>query len=250
MVMNQFTIDSSNGGKKVNAAADLSAKDMPVLAAIRHMIEAGRLPADGRLPPERDLSAELGCGRREVRRALDQLETEGLIWRRQGKGTFAGQPPDPTEALAAEIAPDSDPLAVMEARICIEPALAELCARRATAEDVTQLRRLTQRASHPLDAATAELWDGALHRAIARIAGNRVMLTAFTLLDEVRIGADWQAKRHRARSAETMAVYDSQHRRIVDAIERRDGAAAYGAMREHLEELAENLRIAIGDDRT
>ena len=121
MVVNQFTIDPSHGANTVNVAADHSAKDMPVLAAIRHMIEAGRLPADGRLPPERDLSAELGCGRREVRRALDQLETEGLIWRRQGKGTFAGQPPDPTEALAAEIAPDSDPLAVMEARICIEP---------------------------------------------------------------------------------------------------------------------------------
>lgn len=220
----------------------------PVLSALRQIIEAGRLPADGRLPPERELAAELGCGRRELRRALDLLESEGLIWRRQGKGTFAGQPPDPSEALAARLAPECDPLEVMEARICIEPSLAELCAWRATAGDVGQLRRLAQRAAHPLDAPTAELWDGALHRAIARIAGNRVMLTAFSLLDEVRLGADWQQKRHRARTPETMALYDGQHRQIVDAIERRDGAGAHQAMRRHLEALAANLRHAIGRD--
>ncbi len=220
------------------------------LAAIRRLIEAGQFPSDGRLPTERELAAELGCGRRTVRRALETLQAEGLVWRKQGKGTFAGQPPDPTGALAAEVAPDADPLAVMEARLCVEPGLAELCAQRATVEDVARLRRLVERAAQPSDADTAELWDGALHRAIARIAGNRLLLTAFSLLDEVRMGADWQEKRHRARTPETMALYDSQHRRIVNAIERRDGPAALFAMREHLTALTENLRASIDGDET
>ncbi len=219
-----------------------------VLAAIRQLIDAGKLPADGRLPTERELAAELNCGRRTVRRALDALEQDGLVWRRQGKGTFAGQPRDPAEALAAEVAPDADPLAVMEARICIEPGLAELCALRATGEDVERLRQLAQRAARPMDADTAELWDGALHRAIARIAGNRVMLTAFALLDEVRLGADWQAKRHRARTPETATLYDSQHRQIIDSIQRRDGPAAFAAMRAHLTSLSENLRASLESD--
>ena len=210
------------------------------------MIETGKLPADGRLPTERELAAEFGCGRRTIRRVLDALETEGLIWRKQGKGTFAGQPPDPTGALAAEIAPDADPLVVMEARLCIEPALAELCALRATGEDVQRLQKLAQRASHSVDADTVELWDGALHRAIARIAGNRVMLTAFVLLDEVRMGSDWQKQRHRARTPEAMALYDTQHANIIDAIERRDGSGAFEAMRAHLEALSENLRTSMG----
>ncbi|QPH54532.1 FadR family transcriptional regulator [Pontivivens ytuae] len=229
----------------MNYAPENSESAAAAVSAIRQMIETGKLPADGRLPTERELAAELGCGRRTVRRVLDTLEAEGLIWRKQGKGTFAGQPPDPTGALAAEIAPDADPLVVMEARVCIEPALAELCALRATGEDVQRLRKLAQRASHPMDADTAELWDGALHRAIARIAGNRVMLTAFALLDEVRMGADWQEQRHRARTPETMALYETQHRKIVDAIERRDGAAAFDAMRAHLEALSDNLRTSI-----
>ena len=218
------------------------------LAAIRRMIENKQLPADGRLPTERELAAELGTGRRAVRRALDTLEREGLLWRRQGKGTFAGQPPDPTEALAAEIVAEVDPLVAMEARLCIEPALADLCARRATAEDVERLRQLAQRVAAPADADSAELWDGALHRLIARIGGNRIMLTAFTLIDEVRVGEDWQLKRHRARTPETMALYDGQHRRIIDAIEKRDGAAAAAAMKEHLTSLSENLKRSLAED--
>ncbi len=230
----------------LNYAPENAESTGTALAAIRQMIEAGKLPADGRLPTERELSAEFRCGRRVIRRVLDTLEAEGLIWRKQGKGTFAGQPPDPTGALAAEIAPDADPLVVMEARLCIEPALAQLCALRATGEDVERLRKLAQRASQPIDADTAELWDGALHRAIARIAGNRVMLTAFALLDEVRMGTDWQKQRHRARTTDTMALYDLQHSQIIDAIEARDGPAAYDAMRAHLQALSENLRASMG----
>jgi len=75
-----------------------------VLQAIRQIVSEGLLPSDGRLPTERHLAAELEAGRASVRRALDTLEAEGLIWRKQGKGTFAGQPPDPTEELAAQIA--------------------------------------------------------------------------------------------------------------------------------------------------
>ncbi len=221
-----------------------------VLDAIRRMIENHQLPADGRLPTERNLAAELETGRRNVRRALETLEGEGLIWRRQGKGTFAGQPPDPTEALAAEIVSEVDPLVTMEARLCIEPALAELCARRATAEDVARLRHLAERVAFPADAEAAELWDGALHRLIARIGGNRIMLTAFTLIDEVRVGEEWQLKRHRARTPETMALYNGQHRRIIDAIEARDGPRAAAAMREHLAALSSNLQRSLGEDAT
>ena len=227
---------------------DLS-ENLRVLRKIRQIVTDGLIPSDGRLPTERDLAAEFGAGRRAVRRALDQLEAEGLVWRRQGKGTFVGQPPDPTGELAAKIVSEVDPLTAMEARLCIEPALADLCARRATADDVAQLRQLAVRTQDAGGAEAAELWDGALHRAIARIAGNRVMLTAFTLIDEVRMGEEWQRKRHRARTPEARAAYDAQHCRIIEAINARDGSAAAEAMRDHLETLFSNLKNSLEQER-
>jgi GntR family transcriptional repressor for pyruvate dehydrogenase complex len=182
-----------------------------------------------------------------LRNALDALEMEGLIWRKQGKGTFIGQPPDPNGQLAAQITDVTDPASVMEARLCIEPELAALCAKRATPADVARMRVLAQRTSDAADADGAELWDGSLHRLIARIAGNPILQTAFSLVDEVRAQAEWQEEREKARSPELLKLYTSQHTLIVDAIAAGSEAVARSAMRTHLETLALNLEQARGN---
>jgi len=229
----------------VNFDAGISENTTRALAQIRQMIEGGDLPADGRLPAERDLCARLGLGRRTVRRALEVLEAEGLIWRRQGKGTFAGLPPRPARVLAAEIAEEVDALAVMEARLGIEPQLAALCARRATAEDVERLRLLAARIAAVSDRDSRELWDGAMHRLIARLAGNPLLLAAFELIDAIRAQEDWQHKRQLARGPQTAAIYARQHAAIIDAIDARDAAGAHAAMTAHLQTLTDSLRRAL-----
>ena len=47
--------------------------------------------AEGRIPPETDLAADLGVSRTTVRDALSRLEHEGAIYRRQGAGTFVNE---------------------------------------------------------------------------------------------------------------------------------------------------------------
>lgn len=208
---------------------------------IRQMIRKGEVAPDGKLPTERELCAQFGISRRSVRRALDALEAEGLVWRKQGRGTFAGLAPDPNGPLAAKVAADADPLSVMEARLALEPELAALAARRATAEDVARMRALAERANHARDADAAELWDGSLHRMIARVAGNPILVTAFTIVNEVRQQLRWQQERQQARSPELVAEYDLQHIRIIEAIDARDEAGARSAMRAHLSALRRNL---------
>ena len=46
------------------------------------------LGGNTKLPPENELSSNLGVSRVTVRRALDELEKEGIVLRIHGRGTF------------------------------------------------------------------------------------------------------------------------------------------------------------------
>ncbi len=219
-----------------------------VRARLVAMLETGLAGTGGRLPTERDLSAAMAVGRRSVRRALEQLEAEGLIWRKQGKGTFAGLPPDPTQVLAAEIVGETNILEVMEARLCIEPALAAMCAKVALPADIERMRNLARRTVEATDPDSIELWDGSLHRLIARTAGNRLLLTAFSLIDEIRANQNWRGLRSKARSLETLKISDREHHAMIDLIEAGDPAGAEAAMRAHLQTLERNLRRILGPE--
>ena len=48
----------------------------------------GIYPLGNQLPSARELSDEFQCNRHTIRRALDLVESENLIYRRQGRGTF------------------------------------------------------------------------------------------------------------------------------------------------------------------
>jgi DNA-binding FadR family transcriptional regulator len=203
-------------------------------ARLLDLIAAGDVGPDGRLPTERALALRFDATRRAVRQALDALEAEGLVWRRQGSGTFAGRPADPTGDLAARIAGETDPLEVMEARLCIEPELAALAAGRMTEAEIDRLRALARERVGAHDPQAIEVWDGALHRMIAEGARNRPLRTAFALLDRIRFDPDWLAARARARSDASVLRSHAEHEAIVAAIAGRDAHAARGAMRAHL----------------
>ncbi|MFU8825302.1 FadR/GntR family transcriptional regulator [Yoonia sp.] len=224
---------------RLNVVADTEAM---VVRRVKAFIESGVEAADGRLPCERDLTKMIGVSRRKLRRALDVLEAEGLIWRKQGKGTFAGQPPDSTQVLAAELVGDTTIMQVMDARLCIEPALAAMCARTALPADIERLRNLAARTLSAPDVDSIELWDSAFHRLIARVAANPPLLTAFSMLDEIRSNQNWKALRSCARNEQTLMVSDQEHRAIIERIEAGDAAGAEAAMRQHLSTLADNLR--------
>lgn len=192
---------------------------------------------DGRLPTERSLAETFGISRRAVRRALEVLEAEGLVWRRQGAGTFVGARPvgEPLPHAAADFAE------VMEARLRIEPQLAQLAAIRARPEAVARMQDILSRLDSAADADARELWDSALHHEIARAAGNRFFLTIFEAMDRARQDEAWRMIRERARSTANLGTYRAQHARIVAAIAAHDPVAAGEAMMDHIRALSDNL---------
>jgi len=60
---------------------------------IRQKIELGELAAGEKLPKELDLSKALGVSRVTLRQSLSILETEGLVTRERGQGTFVTENP-------------------------------------------------------------------------------------------------------------------------------------------------------------
>jgi GntR family transcriptional regulator len=59
--------------------------------ALRERLAPGRARLGDRLPPEKELAEALGVSRGTLRLALERLESNGEVVRRQGSGTFVGR---------------------------------------------------------------------------------------------------------------------------------------------------------------
>ena len=73
---------------------DHDAADPPYLqvtALLRQRIRSGDLPPGARVPSITYLMQEYGIARNTARRALKELEAEGLVEIRQGWGTFVSR---------------------------------------------------------------------------------------------------------------------------------------------------------------
>ncbi len=208
------------------------------LQELREMIQSSEWLANGgKLPTERELSLRLGIGRHALRRALEVLETEGLIWRRQGAGTFVGAPKEDFAQSISSAIPLSTFDEVMEVRLRIEPQIAQLAAMRANPDDISRMRELNRRCLEAVDPEACELWDGAFHRQIAVAARNHLFLSLFDILNRVRQDGAWQNARSAARDEDgkaATAAVSLHHQRVIEAIAARDPLAAAAAMRDHM----------------
>lgn len=59
-----------------------------VAASLEKRILEGSLKPGDRLPPERELAAELGVSRPSLREAIQKLASKGMLQSRQGGGTY------------------------------------------------------------------------------------------------------------------------------------------------------------------
>lgn len=204
------------------------------LVQLRAFLAQPHMLPNTKLPPERELSEQIGVSRAELRKALSVLEGEGLLWRHVGKGTFVGNA-QPFEMVSlVEVARISSPAEVMRARLVIEPAL---CAEAALRAKMSNIRELRQCAANSRAAQTwreYEACDNRLHKIVADAANNPVTSALYDMLAGIRRTVVWGRLR-RDRDCPSQDHHSfAEHDAIIDAIELRDAPAAHAAMQRHL----------------
>jgi DNA-binding FadR family transcriptional regulator len=209
---------------------------------LRSYILEGGFGSGGKLPPERQLTDELGLSRATIRKALDVLERDGLIWRHVGKGTFISEninrKPD---SATVELGRQLTPFRMIRARLAIEPAIAREAAVNASGETLTRMQRAIDRAKAATTWNEYEIQDDLFHRAVAEASDNLLLLSLFDQLNEVRRAVAWGAvSRESAHPSPDHSSF-AEHDAIAAAIAGRDPHAAYEAMRRHIGSVARRL---------
>ena len=211
------------------------------LGKLEHYLSINALSEGDRLPPERTLAAVLGVSRRALRQALATVELEGRVWRGVGQGTFVGPKPPTVAAPLERALANTHPIAVMEARLTLEPALAAAAAVKWAPGDMAVIEVALRRTSEARDRVSWERWDAEFHRAVASACHNDLLIALFDQLNACRALTDWGNLRalitddqHRRKSAE-------DHRTICTAIRARDPDAAFQAMWTHLWAIAQTM---------
>lgn len=211
------------------------------LVQLRAYLAQRDLPANARLPAERELSEQLGVSRGDLRKALAVLESEGHLWRHVGKGTFVGAKPQEEFLSFGDVQHRTNPAEVMRTRLLIEPMIAREAALNATSSDVMALRRCIH------NTRTADTWrqyetfDNQLHRLIAEATQNRLLIALFDALNQVRRTVVWG--RLRTNQSRPPSDHHSffEHDQLVAAIADRDLDGASRAMYVHLRSVERKL---------
>lgn len=211
------------------------------LTQLRAYLAQRNLPANSRLPPERELCGMLGVTRSDLRKGLAILESEGQLWRHVGKGTFVGSRPMEEVGDLAAIAGRTSPAEVMRARQLVEPQIAREAALHAAADDIAAMRQCVVKTRQAETWRHYESLDNQLHRLIAEATQNTLLVALFDTLNAVRRTVVWG--RLRADAVRPPADHHSfaEHDAVIDAIAERDLDTAERAMRRHLRTVERNL---------
>jgi GntR family transcriptional repressor for pyruvate dehydrogenase complex len=217
-----------------------------VAGAIGARILSRALHEGERLPSETELARQFGVNRSTVREALRELESRGLVQRRAGSKLMSVSRPH-HEAVAegvshALLLHDVTVRDVWEALSILEPPLAQVAARTRTTHDLQCISAAAAAFSAERDEREQAVRRVAeFFRALGQATHNLVLGLAqeplLQLLEpSLRVMID--------KIPQAPARIATAQRRLLEALEARDGEAAHAWMTRHIRDFSKGYELA------
>ncbi len=216
-----------------------------VIHELGRLIVSGELAPGEGLPREELLAERMNVSRTALREAMKVLSAKGLIESRQKTGIRVrdvihwNQLDADVLAWRCASMPTEDFVEkLVEMREIIEPAAAAAAARRRTAEQLETLATAYEAmaASANLDAWTEA--DLAFHEAMLHATNNELMVSLFSVV-ETALGTYFVLS---ARTASNFKYSLPHHKKVLDAIRRRQPEVARQAMVKMVSDSRSNIR--------
>jgi GntR family transcriptional regulator, transcriptional repressor for pyruvate dehydrogenase complex len=209
-----------------------------IVSQIEQRIVAGDLKTGDQLPSENELAKQFAVSRTAVREAIKALQEKRLVEVRPGRGTFItnGMPDAMRHSLGLlmKFGSVNGFSHLVEVREILEPEIAALAATRITDEHIASMREAVEIMDTALDDVdTFVEADLDFHLALAEATQNPIIpILVDSIIDLLRK----QRKRIGLVSG-GLRRGQFHHKKILEAVIRRDSQAARQAMQDHLEQV-------------
>ncbi|ODT66450.1 MAG: GntR family transcriptional regulator [Pelagibacterium sp. SCN 63-23] len=199
-------------------------------------ISNGEYGPDQKLPSEKELSDQFDVSRPIVREALERLRQEGMIYSRQGAGSFVRLRSEPRALGFPPVETIADIQRCYEFRLTIEPEAAFYAAKRRNEAAIERIGKVVDLLSSATDQQRhREDADFAFHLAVADASNNHYYSSAMQALrSHIAVGMKLHGLALMGPGRGLENVLD-EHRCIYECIRGGDAEAARKHMRDHLE---------------
>ncbi|MCR5291024.1 MAG: FadR family transcriptional regulator [Treponema sp.] len=214
-----------------------------IVDSIKESIENGQFPVGEKLPAELALCEIMHVSRSSVREALYQLQAEGYVELKAGKGAFvrSSKPYDSYDAIRQWFVSNAPNLEdYTEIRLAIGPLAASLACERGTAKELQQLEHIHEQfvaANSKNDVPLLAQLDEQFHTQILIMSHNTLLQKLSELLLK-------ELKQYRMMSIKAKKNSDNtvdEHVQILVAIKKRDKLEAQKAMLFHLNKARDGI---------
>lgn len=219
-----------------------------IVSQIEQRIEAGDLKVGDQLPPERELAEQFAVSRTAVREAVKALRQKGLVAIRPGRGTFITNGTSDTIrnslGMLMKIGATKGSGNLVEVREILEPEIAALAATRITDEYINAMQEAVQIMDTALDNVDVFVEaDLDFHLALAEGTQNPyIPILMDSIIDLLR-----EQRKRIGLTKGGLQRGQLHHKRILEAVTRRDPQAARQAMQDHLQQVREDSKASTAD---